>query len=414
MSLPVLSRCAILLSACMPLAASAATVIETYTDRAAFEARLGVVRVVDFDDVDETDSIDPSPFAADRYAPTLGIVITGEDGQYASRGFGFPEDFMPLSAPNMYAPGPIDNTFGGGNETTVTFSAAGSPAAVAGFGAAFIDPDLSVSGFTALDPVGATLGSVAVPAADGSTLFRGLVTVDALSGEPVAAIAEVHLVTGTGWPAGLVNDGVPLDDFVFAPPAIVESTTTTTVVTTPTSTTTTTLPCPPTPRTGCRKSLVPGASKLVIRNAPADGKDLLKWTWAGGAATTRADLVDPTSITSYNVCMYSGETLLLSPSIAAGGRCGRKRCWTVVRSGFRYQNPTLLPNGILSLLLQAGADEKARITLVGRRGHLGLPPLPLATPVTVQLVRGDGALCWDARYSVASKNTTRQLHANAD
>jgi hypothetical protein len=123
---------------------------------------------------------------------------------------------------------------------------------------------------------------------------------------------------------------------------------------------------------------------------------------------------DPTSITSYHVCMYSGDTLVLSPSIAASGRCGRKRCWTVVRAGFRYQNPTLSPNGILSLLLQAGQDEQARITLVGRRARLGLPPLPLATPLTVQLVRGDGALCWDARYSVTSKSTSRQLRATAD
>jgi hypothetical protein len=407
-------RAAFALGVWMPLAASAATIVETYTDRASFEARLGVVRVVDFDDVVETDSIDPSAFAADRYAATLGIVITGEDGQYASQDFGFPDDFMAASGPNMYAPGPIDDFVGGGNETTVTFSLAGSPAAVAGFGAAFIDPDLPASAMTILDSGGGTLGSVTLPAADGTTLFRGLVTVDDTTGEPVAAIAEVDIVSGTGWPAGLVNDGVPLDDFVFGTPAVGLAATTTTIVTTPTSTTTTTLPCPATPRTDCRQSLVPGASKLVIRNTPSDGKDFLKWTWAGGAATTRVDMGDPTSITSYNVCMYSGDTLLLSPSIAAGGRCGRKQCWTVVRSGFRYRNPTLQPNGIFSLLLQSGQDAKARITLVGRKSRLGLPPLPLATPLTVQLVRGDGGLCWDARYSVASKSTSRQLRATAD
>jgi hypothetical protein len=423
MPLCVFSRIALVLGAWMPFAASAATVVETYTARAAFEARLGIVRVVDFDDVDETDS-GPTPFAADRYAATLGIVITGEGGQYASRDFGFPDDFVAVSAPNMYAPGPVDNTAQGANETTVTFSAGASPALVAGFGAAFVDPDDPGSGFTVRDPLGATLGSVFVPAADGSTLFRGIVTVDDLTNEPVAAIARVDVVSGTAWPENLAADGVPLDDFVFAMPVPVEpsttttmvtatSSTTTTVVTSPTSTTTT-LPCPPTPRTGCRQSLVPGASKLVIRNLPADGRDFLKWTWAAGAATTRGDMGDPTNVTPYDVCLYSGETLLLSPSLRAGGRCGRKRCWTVVRSGFRYQNPGLSPNGILSLRLHAGPDENARITLVGRRGRLGLPPLPLALPLTVQLVRGDGALCWEARYSVASKNTSRQLRADAD
>src|SRR5262245_63589456 len=93
--------------------ARAAIVTEVYDDRAAFDARLaGAVQVVTFDDIDTT-SMDPIVLAADRWL-ALGIRIAGEGGQYASRDFGFPDDDPISSAPNAYAPGPMEDTIGGG------------------------------------------------------------------------------------------------------------------------------------------------------------------------------------------------------------------------------------------------------------------------------------------------------------
>jgi hypothetical protein len=45
-----------------------------------------------------------------------------------------------------------------------------------------------------------------VPADDGSLVFRGYVTVDDVSGSPIAAIARAQIVNGTGWPAGSFSE----------------------------------------------------------------------------------------------------------------------------------------------------------------------------------------------------------------
>src|SRR5262245_52271798 len=88
--------------------ADAAIVTETYTDRNAFASRLGgAIQTITFDDVD-TGAVDPMPFAPDRYAP-FGLIVTGDAGQYASRGFGFPSEYPVNSPPNAYAPGPIES-----------------------------------------------------------------------------------------------------------------------------------------------------------------------------------------------------------------------------------------------------------------------------------------------------------------
>ncbi len=81
------------------LSSEAAIVAEFHTDRATFEARLGTVNLITFDDVD-TGASDPASFAADRYLATQGMTITGEAGQYASRDFGYPSEFPPISPYN--------------------------------------------------------------------------------------------------------------------------------------------------------------------------------------------------------------------------------------------------------------------------------------------------------------------------
>jgi tetratricopeptide (TPR) repeat protein len=197
--------------------------IEVYTDRAAFDARLGgPVTVVDFDDVD-TARGDVAPFAADRYKEKLGVVVTGTDGQYAGRAFGYPGDYPPRSGPNSYAPGPKNGPGRGegGFETRVTFAAGGKPGAVAGFGCVFIDADyprLGPCSLTVYGPGGKRLGAVPEFAGpSGSKLFRGVVTVDA-AGKPVAAVQKVVVQNGSGWPQSGAAEGVTLDDFAYSAP----------------------------------------------------------------------------------------------------------------------------------------------------------------------------------------------------
>ena len=395
----------------------AAIVTETYTSRAEFASRLGgAIRTITFDDVD-TSGVDPAAFAADRYAP-FGLIVTGDTGQYASRDFGFPEDYAASSSPNMYAPGPIEDATGGGRATEVTFVDGDAPALVAGFGLVFVDPDLPhVSSLSVFADEGDSLGDVEVPAADGQRVFRGIVAVDSDTGVPVPVIASARIVNGTGWPGADLNDGVPLDDFVFGLTAAIStttSTTTTTLALDAPTTSTTLVPgagCAPAPIAGCRPASGGGAA-LVAKSKRNHARDSLVWRWRG-AATTKGDLGDPVGATGYRLCLYDASGLRRAAELSAGGSCAGKPCWKSTKTGFRYRNPPLGPDGVAALTLKSGADGRARIMLQARGTALGLT-LPFAPPTAMQLVRADGAMCWDARFASPAKNSTSKFRAISD
>jgi hypothetical protein len=198
---------------------------EWHTDRAEFVKRLrNRVREVNFDDLDTSRSETVS-FSADRYAKKKGIIITGDGGQYVSRTFGFPDQYPSVSAPNLFAPGPMAhrNATGaaGGFRTDVTFTVGGQPAGVAGFAALFIDadhPDIGPSSLRIFDRLGKSLGEArAVKGGNASQVFCGVLAVDG-AGNPVPAIGRVHLVNGRNWPGVNEGEGTALDDFLFAEP----------------------------------------------------------------------------------------------------------------------------------------------------------------------------------------------------
>lgn len=206
----------------VPSLATAEIVVETYTSRAAFEGRLGVVGTVNFDDI-ATVGDTPSDFAADRYLASHGLTVTGAGGsQYASRTFEYAADFPAPSAPNTYAPGPV------GGDTTATlvdfFSASLAPARVAGFGLDFVDVDYfsDLSGLTIFNDVSVALASQFVPvASNGSIQFLGFVTVDRLTNLPVSIIASARFTTGGGWPSTNSLDGVSVDNLSFTTPTAI-------------------------------------------------------------------------------------------------------------------------------------------------------------------------------------------------
>lgn len=199
--------------------------LEWYTDRALFRKHLkNAVTVVTFDDIDTSKEDDVS-FAANRYEKRHGIIITGQGGQYVGRTFGFPKDFPPVSAPNMYAPGPkaLRNAGqgAGGCKTNVTFTFEGKPAVTAAFGAVFIDadyPEVGPSSLAVFDRNNKRIGDVRVVSGpDASQIFCGVIAKDG-AGAIVPSIARVHLVNGGNWPGVEPGEGVTLDDFVFAKP----------------------------------------------------------------------------------------------------------------------------------------------------------------------------------------------------
>lgn len=64
-------------------------------------------------------------------------------------------------------------------------------------------------------------------------------------------------------------------------------------------------------------------------------------------------------------------------------------------------------------MLRSGARGKASFALTGRGTTLALPALPLATPVTVQLVATEG-MCLEAVFAKPSKNSPTAFAAKSD
>jgi len=210
-------------------AAHAAVEIQLYTSQAAFLERLATetVHVVGFDDVETlADATSFTPFASDRYLASDGIAIVGSDGQYASQGFVWSYEFVPVSAPNTYAPGPIaavDAPAGsGGHDTDVLPGGVAGAGRLSAFGCWFIDadyPNLGASGFSVYGAGDAYLGGTGVVSGpNASQLFAGVVAVDTDTQQLAPVITRVHIVNGSGWPTVDAGEGVVLDDFTFPTP----------------------------------------------------------------------------------------------------------------------------------------------------------------------------------------------------
>jgi hypothetical protein len=162
--------------------------------------------------------------------------------------------------------------------------------------------------------------------------------------------------------------------------------------------------CGTAPDVGCRKPLAPHAALLILRDKSPDSHDQLIWRWVKGEATPKADFGDPRATTNYAVCIYdrSGGTpsLVSSAYIPAASTCGGGHCWRQFSKGFQYHDKHGIAGGIESLLLRAGPQGGALISLKGGGIDLQMPALPLAQDprVTVQL-KNDLGSCWDADYT---------------
>jgi CSLREA domain-containing protein len=197
------------------------------------------------------------------------------------------------------------------------------------------------------------------------------------------------------------------------------STTTSTTTTTTTASTTTTTLCAPAPQAGCQPALAQ-KSKLTLKNLADDTKDRLSWSWTSSDAVLHASFDDPVAgPIDYVVCLYDQGGLKLDAKAPAGGTCGTKPCWKRTAS-FKlvYTDKLLHPDGLLKVVLKPGsAAGKAKITVKGKGANLGMPALPLATPVRMQILRHVGQFpigCWDASFDTSSRNDVQQFSARSD
>lgn len=164
-------------------------------------------------------------------------------------------------------------------------------------------------------------------------------------------------------------------------------------------------------------------SGLIIRDQGDNRNDKLYWRYFRGA-TDFEDWGDPTVDTSYAFCIWDDDELKVDTRIEAGGIClARNPCWKILGRGqpqaYEFFNKPFNEWGIQRLLL---ATEKppqaAHISLRGLDVNLPLPG-PVAfdryfnqsTAVTVQLMRSDSPVCWEATFPNSLQNFHKRFRA---
>ena len=165
--------------------------------------------------------------------------------------------------------------------------------------------------------------------------------------------------------------------------------------------------CVDEPRDTCRQPIGRFKSRLQIKDRPQDAGDQISWKWINGEATSPADLGSPATHDDYALCIYDGESSLLSRIRApAAGICGSTSCWKPLGSrsaptGYRYFDRDGMPDGLGTLLIRSGDNGHARATVKGKGLNLPMPEQwPLGLPLRVQLQATNGK-CWEATYSGA-------------
>lgn len=167
-----------------------------------------------------------------------------------------------------------------------------------------------------------------------------------------------------------------------------------------------------TPRSGCRKPTVAGASMLALRKGASEENDRFFWKWTRGSMTDAGDFGDPVASTGYDLCIFdeTASTPALVMSVHVPGRAR----WQNTGEGFKYRDGTRANDGIQMLRLKPGPDGKAKILIKGKGTRLPMPSLPLAQDSKVTVQFGNDAVCWDAEFTSPATDDPEQFKDRSD
>jgi len=167
----------------------------------------------------------------------------------------------------------------------------------------------------------------------------------------------------------------------------------------------------------CKVARVPGRSPVRLVDAVGNDRDAIAWKLNGAESSDLADFGTPTTTDGAVLCLYEGEAadaLIFEGRAPADGDCSDGACWRTIGAaasgkGFRYSSRTGSPDGVRKLNLKTGVDGKAKVsvTLAGASiatSAFGVPALPMALPLTVQLQSSSGA-CWTVEYAASTVNS---------
>ncbi len=167
------------------------------------------------------------------------------------------------------------------------------------------------------------------------------------------------------------------------------------------------------PSAGCR---LPGSSLLMVKNRTVgppdpDRQDNLVWKWLRGEPTSQVDFGVPTGTAQYTLCLYAGTTGALVADATVPPDPVRWRPFTT--KGYKYKDGAGVADGIRKVVLKGSTEYKAAALVKGKGANLPDPSLPLALPVTAQLVNSQTGICWEATYDTAQvkRNDSGQFKA---
>jgi hypothetical protein len=165
------------------------------------------------------------------------------------------------------------------------------------------------------------------------------------------------------------------------------------------------------PITSCRTA---AKSKLRIANGPDPAKRQLTWSWKKGDAVDLSDLGDPSTDTSYSLCVYDGVDG--TPALALPLLVDPGAAWKATGTkGWKYKDKTGASDGVQSVALKVGAAGKASAQLTARGQSLpdlapndGSELFDEDESVVVQLF--NGGACWGSEFTPAG---TKRNEADA-
>jgi hypothetical protein len=166
------------------------------------------------------------------------------------------------------------------------------------------------------------------------------------------------------------------------------------------------------PALGCKRPFVGGKASLVLKDRSPNQRDSATWKWLKGTTTSLQEFGDPTTTTSYELCIFDESAnipqLVLDAHIPAGSS------WSGFSRGYKYRDAEAATDGINAVVLREGDDGTASIVVKGRGAGLDAPVLPLQqdNQVIVQVL--NGSTCWEADYGTSRVNDVAEFKAKAD
>jgi parallel beta-helix repeat protein len=168
------------------------------------------------------------------------------------------------------------------------------------------------------------------------------------------------------------------------------------------------------PRPQCAAPRSSASSTILLVDRSDDTHDRLAWVWRSGGPLVAGEFGDPTTTTSFALCLYDREggqpNLVFRADAPATPGCAERTCWASTDAGYSYRGPSDGSSGATRVELRATTG-----TLKFLARGTGLPSfsLPRTAPLTAQMQSSAGG-CWGANYAAPRRNSAKKLRAKSD